>query len=65
MLFVSRSIYRWSNDCQDLNITRGVLFGNVASFFCFIEQVQKSNLCEKFVQFWIIVYNYVKLCVKM
>lgn len=65
MLFVSRSIYRWSNVCRDLNITRGVLFGNVASFFCFIEQVQKSNLCEKFVQFWIIVYNCVKLCVKM
>ena len=65
MLFVPCSIYRWSNVCRDLNITRGVLFGNVASFFCFIEQVQKSNLCEKFVQFWIIVYNYVKLCVKM
>ena len=65
MLFVPCSIYSWSNVCQGSNITRGALFGNAASFFCFIEQVQKSNLCEKFVRFWIIVYNYVKLCVKM
>ena len=41
MLFVSRSIYRWSNVCRDLNITRGVLFGNVASFFVLLNKFKK------------------------
>lgn len=41
MLFVPCSIYCWSNVCQDSNITRGVLFGKVASFFVLLNKFKK------------------------